>query len=91
MLETNSKYSLPKGWGCSSVMAAVIKEGRCDRTVEDRRFRTCLGEDSHRGGRFYKIALLQERGVRKWQSEAGFSSEGGFFTRRGEDTVEAWS
>lgn len=91
MLKTNSKYSLLKGWGPSSVTTAVIKEGRCDGTVEDRRFRMCLGENSHRGGRFYKITLLKERGVRMWQAEAGSSSAGGFFTRGSEDTTEAWS
>lgn len=91
MLETNSKYSLPKGWDPSSVMTAVIKEDRCGGTIEDRRVRMRLGEDSHRSGRFYKIALLKERGVTKWQSEAGLSSEGSFFTRGSEDTIEAWN
>lgn len=67
MLGIDSKYLLPKGWGPSSVTAAVIKEGRCDGTAEDKRLGTCLGEESHGGGRFSEIALVNERGVGKGQ------------------------
>lgn len=88
MLNINSKYLLSKGWGPSSVTTAVIKEGGCDGRTEDSKFRMCLGEDSHRGGRFKKIALLKERGVRKLQLEAGFPGESDFFTRGGEGTIE---
>ena len=53
----------------SPVRTSVIKEGRCNERVGDRRLRICLGEESHRGGRFEKIALLKQKGAFSFQLE----------------------
>lgn len=67
------------------------KKAGANGDLGDRWFRMCSCEKSHRDGRFKIIALLKERGIRKWKLGAGSLGEGGFFTRGGEDIIKVWN